>query len=215
MLLLQHWTVWNWQTATTRFKSHNGSQKICGTYLNICCTFYMSYRSKASVKCFVSQKQGMLVFKVCLSMLGIWFCCLFKITLWLHSEYFVTPNLQRWKNVLLFSDFYLCFPWLLPVLCDWLFGSCYIDSNERLRGFLRLVASMLFMLFFYFILFFLLNLFVPVLKPLLLHSKCILSPWGYNVYLSVFPQNMLYTFVPTCNHGSDWFYLIAISACCG
>lgn len=51
------------------------------------------------------------------------------------------------------------------------------------------------------------DLFVPVLKPLLLHGKCICSPWGYNIYLSIFPQNVLYTVVPICNHGSDWFYL--------
>lgn len=55
--------------------------------------------------------------------------------------------------------------------------------------------------------FFFFDLFVPVLKPLLLHGKCICSPWGYNVYLSIFAQNVLYTVVPICNHGSDWFYL--------
>lgn len=79
------------------------------------------------------------------------------------------------------------------------FGICYIVSNDRLRGLLRLVVCVLFFVF--------VDLFVPVLKPLLLHGKCICSPWGYNIYLSVFPQKVLYTVVPIYNHGSDWFYL--------
>lgn len=160
----------------------------------------MSYTSNTSVMFYVTET-GNVSFKVCLFMLGIWFCCLFKIT-WLHSEDFVTPSWHHWKKMLLFSDFYLfsftnaCLMWLF-------FGICYIVSNNRLRGLLRLVVCVLFVV----VVVVFVDLFVPVLKPLLLHGKCRCSPWGYNIYLSIFPQNVLYTVVPICNHVSDWFYL--------
>lgn len=103
--------------------------------------------------------------------------------------------------LLVFSFTNACLMWLF-------FGICCIVSNDRLRGLLRLVVCVLFFFFF--------DPFVPVLKPSLLHGKCIRSPWGYHIYLSVFSLKMFC--IQLCQFATmvqiDSIY-ITMSACCG
>lgn len=99
----------------------------------------------------------------------------FSNNVWLHSEYFVTPNSSRhWK--LFFGDFTRVFSMSDACFNVIVWPFCNIVSNVKLKGFVKLVASVIY--FFLFVLFcFLkiskLSVFVPVLKPLLHCGKCI------------------------------------------
>lgn len=136
----------------------------------------------------------------------------FSNNLWLHSEYFVTPDSSRhWK--LFLSDSLVCFS-MSDACLMWLFGICNIVSNVKLRSSVRLVASVIFVLLC-FLRFQNFYVFVPVLKPLLDYGKCIQCCHGLILFYIcccfwVPPPPQKTLFIQLCQLATmiQWFWLI-------
>lgn len=167
----------------------------------------MSYTSNTSVMFYVTET-GNVSFKVCLFMLGIWFCCLFKIT-WLHSEDFVTPSWHRWKNNFAFQLFLLVFSFTNACLMWLFFWHLLYSVKWQIERFVKAGCLCAFFFFLSFI----------YLCQCLNHCYSMVNAYVHHeVTMFICPFSLKMFCIQLCQFATmvqiDSIY-ITMSACCG